>query len=174
MTSRSGLCSSLHGAANPYRAEVLLWYRRCLRAAFTVPWASNQDALYVLDESRRLFHQNSNITDAAVIERKLREVEMRYGLAMHYKIPYPRLYHKVQGSTQESAICYSAYLDSSYDHLPSPHTGHIQQGSTNCGMVGSTDSPLSYYEDSLGIAEVEGRLHALDTVVEPASTLQNK
>jgi len=35
--------------------------------------------------------KNKNITDKDLIEEKLFEAEARYGLAIHYKNPYPRL-----------------------------------------------------------------------------------
>lgn len=159
---------------NPFRLQVLRWYRRCLRAAFTAPWEKDEDALYVLEESRRLFHQNKDIRDVERIERKLREVEMRYELAMHYNVPYPRPFHKMQGTMQESGAPYCPYLDSSYDHAISPHMGPPCEGSTNSAIMGSALDASYYYADNVGTDTVEGRKSHLDTGrnEEPTSPLQ--
>lgn len=157
---------------NPLRSQVLSWYRKCLRAAFIVPWDSDDDALYVLEETRRLFHQNRGIRDVERIERKLREVEMRYEMALHYNIPYPRPFNKMQGSMQESGVPYAAYLDSSYDHVVNPHIGVIEEGSANLGVMGGLEKRGYYYEDNTGTADVAGRQNALDTTPEPPSTVR--
>ena len=101
---------------NPYRSQVLSWYRKCLKAAFEIEWTSDGDALYVLEETRKLFRQNENILDHDRIARKLEEVEQRYGLAIHYKIPYPRMFHKTAGTVPNSLGAYASYLDSHYDY----------------------------------------------------------
>ncbi|KAG8343523.1 putative Complex 1 protein (LYR family) [Trypanosoma vivax] len=132
---------------NPYRAKVLSWYRRFLKAAFTVHWETDEDALYVIKETRRLFRQNALITDELAIERKLREAEMRYELALHYRIPYPRPVHKVQGALQESGIAYAADLDSMYDHPVSPRIGRVQEGSVNYGVMGGIDNSDDLLDD---------------------------
>nr|CCC89989.1 conserved hypothetical protein [Trypanosoma congolense IL3000] len=145
-----------HGAGesilrvNPYRSQALSWYRKFLRAAFTVPWESDEDALYVMEESRRLFRQNAHLVDVSVIERKLREAEMRYELALHYRIPYPRPVHKVQGALQESGVAYAADLDSMYDHPVSPLTGRIWEGSTNYGVMGGVNNSSELLDGDLG------------------------
>ncbi|KAK7195917.1 Complex 1 protein (LYR family)/Complex1 LYR-like [Novymonas esmeraldas] len=161
-----------HVAENPYRAEALSWYRRCLRAAFTVPWSSDEDALYVLEETRRLFHQNRGIREVERIERKLREVEMRYEMALHYKIPYPRPFNKMQGSMQESGVPYAAYLDSAYDHMVNPRVGVNAEGSANLGVMGGLAKAGYYFEDCTGEADVEGRANSFDTEPEPPSTMR--
>ncbi|KAG5494091.1 hypothetical protein JKF63_01925 [Porcisia hertigi] len=161
-----------HMAESPYRAQVLSWYRRCLRAAFTAPWSSDEDALYVLEETRRLFHQNRGIRDAGRIERKLREVEMRYEMALHYNIPYPRPFNKMQGSMQESGVPYAAYLDSAYDHMVNPNIGVNAEGSANLGVMGGSDRAGYYFEDNTGEADVDGRADHYDTNAEPPSTVR--
>lgn len=108
---------------NPHRRLVLSWYHKICRSAFTFPWNSDDDALYVISEARRLFRQNMWITDINVIQRKIDEAEMRYGIAVHYKIPYPRPSHKVQGSGQESSVAYHPAFDSLYDNEVSPRSG---------------------------------------------------
>lgn len=160
-----------HIAENPYRSQALSWYRRCLRAAFAVPWSSDEDALYVLEETRRLFHQNRGIRDVERIQRKLREVEMRYEMALHYRIPYPRPFNKVQGSMQESGVPYAAYLDSAYDHMVNPNIGVTAEGSANLGIMGGLEKSGYFLEDVTGTADVEGRVNHYDTEPEPASTI---
>lgn len=135
-----------------------------MRAAFTVPWSTDEDALYVLEEARRLFHQNSHIRSVERIERKLREVEMRYELAIHYRIPYPRPLHKTQGSMPESGVSYAAYLDTSFDHLVNPNIGVIQEGSANLGYMGGLHKSDYYMEEVVGEADVAGRTSHMDTV----------
>jgi hypothetical protein len=159
-------------AENPFRAQVLSWYRKCLRAAFVVPWDSDEDALYVLEETRRLFYQNRGICDVERIERKVREVEMRYEMALHYNIPYPRPFNKMQGSMQESGVPYAAYLDSSYDHVVNPNVGVIDEGSANLGVMGGLEQPGYYFEDVIGEADVAGRKDSLDTTPEPPSSIR--
>ncbi|KAG5468407.1 hypothetical protein LSCM1_02387 [Leishmania martiniquensis] len=157
---------------SPYRAQVLSWYRRCLRAAFNVPWSSDEDALYVLEETRRLFRQNRGIRDAERIERKLREAEMRYEMAIHYNIPYPRPFNKMQGSMQESGVPYAAYLDSAYDHMVNPNVGVNAEGAANLGIMGGLEKARHYFEDNIGEADVDGRANAYDTEAEPPSTVR--
>lgn len=156
----------------PTRSAVLSWYRKCIKAAFTVPWATNDDALYVLEESRRLFNQNRLLVDPERIQRKLREVEMRYELALHYRIPYPRPYHKTQGTSNESATTYAVYMDSSFDTSPSPYTASYLEGNGYGGINGGTESSSYFFEDVSGTAAIEGRLHPTDTAVEPVSPLR--
>ena len=79
-------------------------------------WTSDGDALYVLEETRKLFRQNQNLRELSRIQTKLEEAEMRYGLAVHYKIPYPRMFHKTHGNTPDSLGSYATYLDSHYDY----------------------------------------------------------
>ncbi|AAZ10704.1 Complex 1 protein (LYR family), putative [Trypanosoma equiperdum] len=135
---------------NPYRSQALSWYRKFLKAAFTVPWETDDDALYVMEESRRLFRQNARLTDVEMIQRKLREAEMRYELGVHYRIPYPRPVHKMQGSLQESGVPYAADLDSMYDHPVNPRTGRISEGSANYGVMGGVDNSNELLEGEMG------------------------
>lgn len=171
--SMSGVLREIrHVAENPYRAEIFSWYRKCLRAAFIVPWDSDDDALYVLEETRRLFRQNRGIRDVERIERKLREVEMRYEMALHYNIPYPRAFNKMQGSMPESGVPYAAYLDSSYDHMVNPNVGVIEEGSANLGVMGGLEKRDYYFEDTIGEADVAGRLNHLDTTPEAPAAVR--
>ncbi|ESL08485.1 hypothetical protein TRSC58_03812 [Trypanosoma rangeli SC58] len=136
---------------NPYRGAVLAWYRKFLKASFSVPWETDEDALYVLEEARRLFRRNADITDLETIERKLREAEMRYEIGLHYRIPYPRAFHKTQGSLQDSGVAYAADLDSMYDHPVNPRVGKIMEGSVNYGTMGGTEHLTRYLEDGPGV-----------------------
>jgi hypothetical protein len=56
-----------------------------------------EDKQYIFNEARTLFRKNMEITDKEQIERKLFEAETRLALAVHYKIPQPRLYNVPSG-----------------------------------------------------------------------------
>lgn len=170
MTSHAVVSSSI--SALPTRSAALSWYRKCIKAAFLFPWVSDDSALYVLEETRRLYYQNRFLTDPDRIKRKLREVEMRYELALHYGIPYPRPYHKTQGTSNESGVTYSAYMDSAFDAPSSPYTASYSEGNGYGGINGGSESPHYYFEDVVGTADVEGRQHPIETAVEPSSTLR--
>jgi hypothetical protein len=145
---------------NPRRNDVLSIYRKMLKAAFDVNWSTDDDAVYVLEETRRLFHRNAAITNSDIIDTKLREAEARYALAVHYRIPYPRPFYKATGSMNDSGVAYSVYLDSSYDQAPiNPHVGNITEGVTGVQTMTSVpraatpgDDPLSY-EHEIGDRE---------------------
>ena len=129
---------------NPYRSEVLSMYHKIIRAAFTHNWNSDEDAIYVLHEARRLFRQNQSITDPEKIERKLREAEMRHGLAIHYSIPYPRMYHKMAGSNNLfTGAAYSPYMDSLYDTPYNPTVGYTTEGTSNFVVQGEAVGDLA-------------------------------
>jgi len=76
------------------RNEVIGLYRRVMRLARS--WESKDskdthiDRLYIRNEARTLFRQNKNIETKDVILEHLQEAEARIGIALHYKIPYPR------------------------------------------------------------------------------------
>ena len=116
-------------------------YRKILGSAFTVPWGSDDDAMYVISECRRLFRQNERLTDLAEIERKVREAEMRYAIGVHYRIPYPRMFYKAQGSIQQSGVPYSPYLDSLYD---TPYSTRPEEGGSSA--VAFPQSAVASYE----------------------------
>lgn len=156
----------------PTRSIVLSWYRKCIKAAFREPWESDESALYVLEETRRLFYQNRFLVDSERIQRKIREVEMRYALALHYGIPYPRPYHKTQGTSNESAVTYAAYMDSAFDIGGSPYTASYKEGNGYGGISGGPGDRQSFFDDVVGTAVVEGREHPNDTAVQPSSTLE--
>jgi len=120
---------------NPYRSEVLRWYRTILKSAFKHPWKSDSDALYVAEEARRLFRGNMHITDCDVIERKVREAEMRHGLAVHYSIPFPRMMHKTTLRMElDTTAPYAPYMDSLYRTTPYDAYEHsVQQAHVDHG-----------------------------------------
>ncbi|EPY38857.1 hypothetical protein AGDE_05072 [Angomonas deanei] len=97
---------------------------------------------------------------------------MRYELALHYRIPYPRPTNKPSGSMPESSAPYAPYLDSSYDHAVNPNTGVISEGSTNFGTQGGKDDPFFYIDDGFGFSDVEGRADMYDTNPEPPTRSQ--
>lgn len=146
---------------NPLRSEVLHWYHKIGKCAFTVPWASDDDAMYVLSEARRLFRQNQFVTDVKIIERKIREAEMRYHIALHYMNPYPRPFHKTQGSTQESGVAYHPAYDSMLDCAGSPRLGDNREGcATQVFKGGNGDPSGSLLDEVRGVSDtVDGRLH---------------
>jgi hypothetical protein len=142
-------------AANPLRQQVLGWYKKILSAAFTVDWLDGvDDGAYVLDEARRLFRQNMHLRDVATIQRKVREAETRYALATHYRIPRPRMFHKIQGAGNRGSPPYAAYLDSYYDGPDAPHATNRVTGWTTEGSTGKTESlGATVHQPSLGDKE---------------------
>ena len=117
---------------NPHRSAVLHWYKKILTSAFVVDWKTDDDAAYVMQEARKVFRDNMGITDVATIERKVQEAEQRYLLAVHYKIPYPRMFHKLAGGHNDAGVAYASYLDSHYDQgAVNPRIGKIEPGSVN-------------------------------------------
>jgi hypothetical protein len=131
----------MSGFVNPYRSEVLAMYHKIIRAAFLHNWNTDEDAMYVLHEARRLFRQNQHIQDVETIGRKVREAEMRHGLAVHYSIPYPRMYHKVAGSNNVyGGSIYAPYMDSLYDTPANPQVERCTEGAPVALMPGETGS----------------------------------
>lgn len=150
-------------ASNPYRKEVLAWYHKIGKSAFAFPWNSDEDAMYVLQECRRLFRQNQFVTDVTAIQRKLREAEMRYELAIHYRIPYPRPTHKPQGSMQDSSSPYNPSMDSLYDNQVSHRLCSVEEGSVNGGIMGCSEEPTKFaYDDVLGYTEMQGMATSME------------
>ena len=45
---------------------------------------------YIIDETRKLFKANKNLTKPHEINEALREAEARLAMAQHYRNPYPR------------------------------------------------------------------------------------
>ena len=141
-------------ATNPHRAAVMGWYRKILRSAFTVDWNTDEDAAYVLNETRRLFRRNKDIKDIDAIERKLVEAETRYELALHYRIPYPRMFHHAIGSSIGSGVAYSSYLDSAYDgEHENPTLGKMGPGVSNSTTASSFGGTGQGYLDLDGDAD---------------------
>lgn len=153
----SSLMSGLR-SSNPYRKEVLAMYHKLVKSAFTVPWASDDDAFYVLSESRRLFRNNQYITDVEVIRRKLEEAEMRHGIAVHYLIPYPRPHHKNMGALPESGIAYNPALDSLFDTAVNPRLGDVRTGCLPTPSMGggAGDKSTEVMDGIRGQSEVDG------------------
>ena len=120
---------------------VLYWYRRILRSAMNdvTHWKNGvEDSEYIIDEARRLFRMNTPITDPDAIDRKIKEAEYRYELAMHYRIPWPRMFHKVEcRSHDRTGVPYAAYLDSYLDHTSLPYAVNPGVGIRKPGDDGS-------------------------------------
>jgi hypothetical protein len=132
-------------SSSPLRGEVLSWYHTIVKSAFTVPWKSDDDAMYILSEARKLFRQNQHITDLDVIRRKIQEAEMRHAIAVHYLIPYPRPQHKATGSTQTCGVPMRPDLDSLFDSSYNPSVGDPRMSSTVLEMTGGAgngENPL--------------------------------
>eukprot|EP01104_Vermistella_antarctica_P018700 TRINITY_DN7025_c0_g1_i1.p2 TRINITY_DN7025_c0_g1~~TRINITY_DN7025_c0_g1_i1.p2 ORF type:complete len:119 (+),score=27.13 TRINITY_DN7025_c0_g1_i1:627-983(+) len=106
-------------AALPSRARVLSLYRTALRKGKNWP-GPPKEAVYIRTEAQRLFRRNRPITDASMIETKVFEAESRIELAMHYRIPYPRLYHASAPPAEdvdEGEEIIPAYMHSYFDGL---------------------------------------------------------
>jgi hypothetical protein len=71
------------------RVAALSLYRRILRAGRAWPEASERE--YIRNEAHALFAANRALRDPEEVKKKLFEGESRLALAIHYKIPYPRL-----------------------------------------------------------------------------------
>lgn len=82
------------------RKRVLDLYKQCYRISKS--WkGSAEDKKYIIDEAKRLFHQNKNIKNIDTIDIKIFEAESRIQLGEHYQNPYPRIYHSIQVSGDE-------------------------------------------------------------------------
>ncbi|CUG91314.1 NADH:ubiquinone reductase, putative [Bodo saltans] len=138
-------------SSSPLRGEVLSWYHTIVKSAFTVPWKSDEDAMYILSEARKLFRQNQFITDLDVIRRKIQEAEMRHTIAVHYLIPYPRPQHKGTGSMQTCGVVMRPDLDSLFDSNYNPRIGDPRTASTVLEMTGGAgngENPVFKLEDA--------------------------
>ena len=86
------------------KPKVLSLYKRILRTGKN--WeeigGNPEDSQFILTEARDLFHKNKDIQDNEKIETKIFEGESRLELALHYKIPYPRLFNIAHGTNVES------------------------------------------------------------------------
>lgn len=78
-----------------HRLRVLHLYRQILRTART--WeGSEEERIYIQEEARIKFRENSNEVDGKVSTELLQEAEERLEYGKHYGIPYPRLQHASQ------------------------------------------------------------------------------
>ncbi|XP_056391420.1 LYR motif-containing protein 1 isoform X2 [Hyla sarda] len=81
------------------RPEVLRLYRKIFRLARK--WKSSsgleektiEERQYIVDEARKLFQKNKNITNMETIHQCIEECHARTEIALHYGIPYPRPTH---------------------------------------------------------------------------------
>ncbi|XP_075035820.1 LYR motif-containing protein 1 [Mixophyes fleayi] len=78
------------------RQEVLNLYRQIFRIARKWKSVSEledetiQEKQYIVDEARKLFHKNKNITRIEAIHQCIEECKARVEIGLHYGIPYPR------------------------------------------------------------------------------------
>ncbi|OCT61615.1 LYR motif-containing protein 1 [Xenopus laevis] len=81
------------------RREVLNLYRQIFRIARKWQAASGlmeetiKEREYIVDEARKLFHRNKQITDLAMIKECTEECKARIEIGLHYRNPYPRPIH---------------------------------------------------------------------------------
>ncbi|XP_069839904.1 LYR motif-containing protein 1 [Dendropsophus ebraccatus] len=81
------------------RPEVLGLYRRIFRIARK--WKSSsgleeetmKERQYIVEEARKLFHKNKNLTNMEAIRQCIEECHARIEIGLHYEIPYPRPTH---------------------------------------------------------------------------------
>lgn len=163
LTQKTSMSGSV---VNPMRSEVLKWYHKIVKSAFTVPWVSDDDAMYVVSEARRLFRQNQKINDLSTIRRKLDEAEMRYEIALHYRIPYPRPMHKAQGGIQNGGIAYHPAYDSAFDCDVNPRLGDSRLGAVTQGeMGGCSETSNIMFDEVRGMVDTaDGKRYMNDTV----------
>ncbi|KAG9476992.1 hypothetical protein GDO78_002400 [Eleutherodactylus coqui] len=78
------------------RSEVLSLYRRIFQIARK--WKSSsgleeetvKERQYIVEEARKLFRKNKNVTDMETIHQCIEECHARIEIGLHYGIPYPR------------------------------------------------------------------------------------
>ncbi|KAG9476991.1 LYR motif-containing protein 1 [Eleutherodactylus coqui] len=81
------------------RSEVLSLYRRIFQIARK--WKSSsgleeetvKERQYIVEEARKLFRKNKNVTDMETIHQCIEECHARIEIGLHYGIPYPRPTH---------------------------------------------------------------------------------
>src|SRR5690625_129045 len=97
-------------------SKALSLYRQILRTGKN--WkGSETEREYIFEEAHKLFRKNKNETNQKEIEALIFEGQTRMELAIHYKIPYPRLSNYLMGeseisSQQSHARAIPAYLHS--------------------------------------------------------------
>jgi len=76
------------------RYQVLKIYKTFIRLSQTwtssVPSQTGIEKNYIIEETRKLFKANKNLTKPHEINEALREAEARLAMAQHYRNPYPR------------------------------------------------------------------------------------
>lgn len=81
-------------AAVVQRARVLALYRKVMRTAkqwtAAEPSQSPEERRYAVEETRRLFRANKDLTNPAQIDACLVEASSRLDISVHYQNPYPR------------------------------------------------------------------------------------
>eukprot|EP01094_Clydonella_sp_ATCC50884_P021430 TRINITY_DN4720_c0_g1_i2.p1 TRINITY_DN4720_c0_g1~~TRINITY_DN4720_c0_g1_i2.p1 ORF type:complete len:145 (-),score=36.11 TRINITY_DN4720_c0_g1_i2:169-603(-) len=101
------------------RARALSLFRAIARQARGRWRGPHEERDYIRNEAFSLYRQNAALTDRHEIQEKLQEAETRLELALHYGIPYPRLYHtgKMTGvELNEHGVQHKAsYMHSYYD-----------------------------------------------------------
>lgn len=78
------------------RLEVLGLYRKIFRIARK--WKSSsgleeetiKERQYIVEEARKLFYKNKNVTHMETIRQCIGECHARIEIGLHYGIPYPR------------------------------------------------------------------------------------
>ena len=74
--------------------QVLKMYKTFMRLSQTwkssVPSQTGIEKNYIVDETRKLFKANKNLSKPHEISEALREAEARLAMAQHYRNPYPR------------------------------------------------------------------------------------
>ncbi|KAF6259999.1 complex 1 protein-domain-containing protein [Scenedesmus sp. NREL 46B-D3] len=82
------------------RSRVLSLYRTILRTGRS--WQGPQEEReYIRQEARAVFRQHKHLASPAEIEAKLVEGRDRLDIAVHYRIPYPRMQHAPQFKRRE-------------------------------------------------------------------------
>jgi len=106
---------TISSAMSATKKEVMGLYRRIFRVARE--WKGKEgESQYIREEARTLFHKNKDITDHEIVLNKIKEAEMRVELALHYRIPYPRLFYVPRGPGGASSVLkrlpHNPYMDS--------------------------------------------------------------
>lgn len=99
----------------------------------------DEEANYILSESKKEFRANRRLQDEKKIEEKIREGHQRIELAEHYKVPWPRHEHRIN---IHDPYTKGRIEEGEEEFTPSPWQ-NIQQSSATMSTAVSSTRPSS-------------------------------